>query len=313
MFGRANLFFYIQAFGYSTRIVGPIICASLMQRNTWAPVWLSVALQAFGVLASLTMPETLGAATKDSRDNATSTADYSNNETAQENDTSLGNKTDMSIIDEILLALRHLIQIFGDWRMLFLATIYPVRMMINALLDLLPRYISYRYQWSLANATYLYSLQALGAAVCLSAILPTVSDYLGKRFELSAVQKSVVLARTGFGFVALSLVLQGVAPNVPILICALAVGALGSGSAAALRALAGSLIDQKDNGKVFTGLAVAETISQMLAYPAISGLYNVGIGKGGGAWLGLPFDVTGLILILTTVVMCLSKFEGSSR
>jgi len=91
------------------------------------------------------------------------------------------------------------------------------------------------------------------------------------------------------------------------------VGALGSGSAAALRALAGSLIDQKDNGKVFTGLAVAETISQMLAYPAISGLYNVGIGKGGGAWLGLPFDVTGLILILTTVVMCLSKFEGSSR
>ncbi len=310
-FYRTNLFFYVNAFGHSTRIVGPVICASLMKMSIWAPIWLGVALQAFSVLGSLAMPETLDTAVKDGGDSATSSADH-NNETAQ-NDSSLKNSPDMSIVDEVLTSLSRLVQIFSDWRMLFLAAVYPVRMMSSALTDLLPRYISYRYHWSLANATYLYSLQATGAATCLFALLPVVSDFLGKRFELSAVQKSVVLARVSFGFSALSLLLQGVAPSIPVLICALVIGTLGSGLPAVLRALAGSLIGQKDNGKVFTGLAVAETISQMLAYPAIAGLYNVGIGKGGGAWLGMPFDITGLILICTTMVMCFSRFEGTSR
>jgi len=185
-------------------------------------------------------------------------------------------------------------------------------MMCMASLDLLPRYISYRYHWSFANATYLLSLQALGATFCLLMLLPIVSNNLGKSFELGAVQKNIVLARLSLGILSVSLLLEGLAPTIPILICGLLVGTLGAGAPSALRALAGSLIDHKDTGKVFTGLAVAETLSMMAAYPTVAGLYNAGIGKGGGAWLGIPFDITGLILGVSTVVMCLLKF-GTAR
>lgn len=195
--------------------------------------------------------------------------------------------------------------------MAVLAGLYPVRMMYTALVDLLPRYISYRYHWSLANATYLLSLQALGSTLCLLIILPIISDHLGKSFKLSAVQKNVVLARLSLGIVGLGLLLQGLAPTIPTLICGLLFGTFGVAAGAALRALAGSLIDHKDNGKVFTGLAVAETVSMMAAFPAVAGLYNAGIGKGGGAWLGIPFDITGLIFGLCTVVMYFLKFETS--
>jgi len=312
----ANIFFYVNAFGFTTRMVGPIICASLMKRDIWAPVWLAVALQAIGFLVSLALPETLGTAPEDTGHNATSTAERSNDHTAQEeaeDEQTPSLQTDNSIFAEILSSLRHLAFIFADWRMAVLAGLYPVRMMMSALLDMLPRYISYRYQWSLADATFLYSLQALGAAVCLFAILPVVSNYLSDRLELSAVQKIVVLARVSIGFCALGIILEGIAPSIALLICALFVGTLGSGIGATLRALAGALIEQKDNGKVFTGLSVAETMSQMVAYPAVTGLYNIGISKGRGAWLGLPFDVTGVILGITAICMCFLKFETSPR
>jgi hypothetical protein len=195
--------------------------------------------------------------------------------------------------------------------MAVLAGLYPVRMMYAALLDLLPRYISYRYHWSFASATYLLSLQALGSTICLFVLLPIISDQLEKSFELGAVRKNVVLVRLSLGILSLGLFCQGLAPTIPILICGLLVGTLGVGAGAALRALAGSLTDQKDNGKVFTGLAVAETISMMAAFPAMAGLYNAGISKGGGAWLGIPFDITGLIVGLSAAVLCFLNFELS--
>jgi hypothetical protein len=88
---------------------------------------------------------------------------------------------------------------------------------------------------------------------------------------------------------------------------------LGASASSALCALASSLIDRKNIGKVFTGLAVAERLSTMAAYPTVAGLYNARIGKGGGAWLWMPFDITGVILGVNTVVMCLLKFGASSK
>ena len=144
--------------------------------------------------------------------------------------------------------------------------------------------------------------------MCFFILLPIVSDRLGKSFQLGAVQKNVILARLSLGILGLGLLLQGLAPSIPTLICGLLVGTLGVGASSALRALAASLIDLKDNGKVFSGLAVAETVSMMAAFPAVAGLYNAGIGNGGGGWLGMPFDITGLILGFSTVVLCLLKF-----
>jgi hypothetical protein len=282
-----------------------------MRQNIWYPIWLGLALQACSILGAFALPETLNASESSKDDQMPASVVVCEADSA----TSVSPppmKTANRIYAELVASVKALAIIFGGWRMAVLVGLYPAYTMHMALLDLLPRYISYRYHWSFASATYLLSLQALGSTICLFVLLPIVSDQLGNSFELSAVQKNVALARLSLGIVGLGLFFQGLAPTIPTLICGLLVGTLGVGAGAALRALAGSLTDHKDNGKVFTGLAVAETISMMAAFPAVAGLYNAGIGKGGGAWLGIPFDITGLIVSLTTLVLCFLKFEVST-
>jgi hypothetical protein len=307
---RANSFFFANAFGSGTNVVGPIISASLMQKNIWYPIWLGLALQAVSVVAAFALPETLIAIGSSKGGRVAAPATDSQHPSSTDVLPPL-TKTSNKINAELIASVKALAIIFGDWRMAVLAGLYPVRMMYTAVENLLPRYISYRYHWSFASATYLLSLGALGSTMCLFLLLPMVSEQLEKIFDLSAVQKNVVLARLSMGIAGLGLLLQGLAPTIPTLICGLLIGTLGVGGGSALRALAGSLIDHKDNGKVFTGLAVAETISMMAAFPAVAGLYNAGIEKGGGAWLGIPFDFTVLIVGLATVLMCLLKFETS--
>ena len=282
-----------------------------MQSSIWYPIWLGLALQTFCVLAAFALPETLVEAESNYAGQTACVAPGSEHGLPP-NVSPPPTKTTNSISAELVGSVKALAIIFGDWRMALLAGLYPVQMMCGALLDLLPRYISYRYHWLFANAIYLLSFQALGAALCLVILFPVVSDHLGRSFQLSAVQKNVVLARLSLGILGLGFLLQGLAPTIPTLICGLLVGTLGVGAGSALRALAGSLVDHKDNGKVFTGLAVAQTISMMAAFPAVAGMYNAGIEKGGGAWLGIPFDITGLVMCFTMVVMCFLKFDRSS-
>jgi hypothetical protein len=282
-----------------------------MRKNIWYPIWLGLALQAVSILAAFALPETLNGSESNKGDQMAAPGTRSEGDSL----TSVSpppSKTANHIYAEVVASFKALANIFGDWRMAVLAGLYPVRMMYMAVSDPLPRYISYRYHWSFASATYLLSLQALGSTLCLFVLLPIVSDQLGKSFELSAVQKNVVLARLSLGILALGLLFQGLAPTIPTLICGLLFGTFGVGAGPALRALASSLIDHKDNGKVFTGLAVAETISMMVAFPAVAGLYNAGIGKGGVVWLGIPFDITGLIVGLSTVLLYFLTFETSS-
>jgi hypothetical protein len=278
-----------------------------MRKSIWYPIWLGLALQIFSVVGAFALPETLA------RSETSQIGQNPPPATPSQHDPSPNvpppfTKTTNKIHAELVASVNALTIIFGDWKIGVMAGLYPIRMMCMALSDLLPRYISYRYHWSFANATYLLSLQALGATFCLLILLPIIFDNLEKSLELGAVQKNVVLARLSLGILSVSLFLEGLAPTIPMLICGLLVGTLGAGASSALRALASSLIDHKDTGKVFAGLAVAETLSMMAAYPTVAGLYNAGIGKGGGAWLGMPFDITGLILGVSTVVMCLLKF-----
>ena len=297
--GLANMFFYVNAMSYLDQTIGPIIYASLMRFSAWYPIWLALALQTATFLISLGMPETLAkpASTPEA-------ADASEQVTLTE-----GTSKPQSVFSETLASFLDVAYVFSDWRLVVLAALYPIRLMKVALDSLLPRYASYRYQWTFAKATYLSSLQALGSAVCLMALLPATSDVFQTRLGMSAIQKSVVLARISFAIQVIGLLIEGLAGAIPVLIVGLIVTTLGVGVASALRALAGSLVEQKDNGKVFTALALAEGLSQMAAYPLVNGLYSSGIDKGGGLWLGLPFDITAAFLLICTVGLCVVKFD----
>jgi hypothetical protein len=88
---------------------------------------------------------------------------------------------------------------------------------------------------------------------------------------------------------------------------------LAAGLPATMRALAAALVDVHDRGRVFSVLAIAESVSTMMAYPLTAALFNVGLEKGGGAWLGLPYDIISMAAAVAGVSMCLLRFERRSE
>lgn len=210
-------------------------------------------------------------------------------------------------------ALQRLVKVWSDWRLVFVALTYPFRLVCYALGDLLQRYVSDRYGWTLANATFVYSLQAVVAGLVLFTLLPFASSQIDQKFTFSILQKNVILSRASLLVLVIAYALIGLAPTPSIMIIGLLVETLSTGFPATLRAIAAALIGDDDRGRVFSVLAIAETLSIMMAYPVTAALFNIGIEKGGGPWLGLPYDIISVAAAVAFTVMCLFRFERRAR
>ena len=301
-------FFRFNAIGQLTQVLGPAIAGSLMHIDSW---WAIIAgllmLFAMNILI-LTVPETLRRE-QDYSNLESSEDDYGDHEGGQ----SRVQKRFHAFRRTTFNALRELAIVWTDWRLLFLVLLYPFRMFGNALGELLQIYVSNRYGWSLANAAFLYTLAAVCSTTVLFTLMPWLSNLVERRYGLSAIQKNVVLTRVSIFVVAVAYLVEGAAPTTPLLIGGLVLESLGSGLPSTLRALAGVLVEQKDNGRVFSVLAISETLSTMFAFPATTSLFNAGLEKGGGIWLGLPWFVTTGLATAAFVSMTLLKFEKSPR
>ena len=214
-----------------------------------------------------------------------------------------------SIWSAFVSGLAELGIIWSDYRILFIALLYPFQAMADALDELLQRYVSLRYHWPLANATLLYSLQACVATLILFLALPAIASWLHDSFGLNAIRKNVLIARVSLALLALGYTVSGLAPTIAVLLVGLLVQTLGCGFRSTLRPLVGALVRQEDNGRVFSGMAICETISVMALYPISAALFNRGIALGGAIYLGLPFYASGAAITAMLVIMCFVRFE----
>ena len=273
-----------------------------MRFDPWLAIYCGLAFLAITVMLAATVPETLhwGTYRREQSDA---------HEPRQEDhdDTSHGYTTSRQ------LGIRRLVKIWTDWRLVFVALTYPFRLVCYALGDLLQRYVSDRYGWTLADATFIYSLQAIAAGLVLFTLLPFICGQIDRRTTFSTIQKNVVLSRIALVAMVIAYAVIGLAPNAAIMIIGLLVETLSTGFASTLRAIATALIDDSDRGRVFSVLAVAEALSHMMAYPLTAALFNTGLEKGGGIWLGLPYDVISVAAGLCFMVMCLVRFERPLR
>ncbi|KAH0848335.1 hypothetical protein FOPE_02271 [Fonsecaea pedrosoi] len=302
VWGRVETFFRSTAFSYFSKVIGPVLAATLMRRDPWLAIYLGLALLVITVIVVTTVPETLHwqiAAARDGRSR------IHGDEPATR---SIDPKCDSSW-RRSKVHLSRLAKVWSDWRLVFVALAHPFRLICDALSDLLQRYVSDRYGWTLADATLVYSLQAVAAGLVLFTALPRLSARIDARYALSAVQKNVVLSRASLLVLAVAFAVIGLAPHPIIMVAGLLLQTLSTGFPATLRALAAALIDAHDQGRVFSVLAIAETLSVMLAYPVTAALFNAGLERGAGPWLGLPYDVVAVTAALACAVMCLLRFE----
>lgn len=290
------VFLRVTAFEAVGRVLGPTIAASLMQWNAWWAICTGLAFILLGVLLTLTVPETL------------QTSEQEGSESTEES-TPVQSWGLPSKWENIQQSMRELVRIWSDWRLIFVGLTYPFRSICFALDDLVQRYVSNRYGWTLADATFTYSIEAVGSGIMLFTILPMISTALDRRTTWSVIHKNALMSRASLLVLTISFLVIGLAPTVPILIVGLLIETISVGLPAALRALAAGLVPDEDHGRVFSMLAALETINMMVAFPVSAKIFNIGLEKGGGTWLGLPYDILAGVSFLAFLTMCATRFE----
>lgn len=294
----ANTFFLLSAMNAFTQVLGPSIGAILMKKSAWLAVAVGTAGMVISVFITPTLPETLQYKQEDIIEDT----EELKRETVWER-----LKTATTITKK---AFRELAIVWTDWRLIFVCVLLmPFRMLAVTLKDLLQRYVSNRYGWTIADGTFLYALQALSCAIVLFAILTPISDYIDKHWNITAVFKNVILTRAGLLMLFFGIAIEGFSPNVTSFTFGLIIETFGAGVSSTTRALAGTLVEQKDNGRVFSVLAISEVLSKMATFPAINSLFNMGMDRGGGMWLGLPYFASAGAALVAFLSMCAFRFE----
>lgn len=286
--------------GYFGKVIGPIIAATLMRFDPWLAIYTGLAFLLGTMLLMVTIPETLAS------------------RVVLEGDEHVQPRTRRSRMPEFSWkdtreSLKDNLKIWSDYRLVFVVLTYPFRMVCYALGDLIQRYVSDRYHWTLADATLVYSIQAVAAAVMLFTLLPMISNQIDQRFSWSIIQKNVMLSRASLLTLVVAYAVIGLAPTAPIMIIGLLIETLATGLPATMRALATALVEGADKGSVFSVLAVVETLSAMMAFPISAAFFNLGLAKGGGAWLGFPYDAISVGAAIAFLAMCLLRFERRIR
>ena len=285
--------------------IGPPIAAAIMQKDPWLAFTLGLILQAIAIPISIAMPETLGA----KRPGEGPKVD----EKPMTPATNLFEKDFRSHGSRVIRFIKENAGFIAkDWRVLFFAGTYPIRMCMNSLDGQVLQYIPTRFHWTIANTTNLQALQSGVAMAVLLLILPTVSSYLLKKRGYSTNQKDILLTRFGFFCYGAGLITIGFAPTIFFFIIGMITVTMAAGSGAAVRALLTSWVQQNEVARLYTALGIVETLGSICGGPLISNLYNAGVNAhatgAGDLVLGIPWIVAGTVMTGLAILTLLLRF-----
>ena len=324
----STTFFRITAVYLLSYVLFPPVSGLLMKRDPWLPMKVGLVIQLIAIPIIIALPETLGVVKEDEVPLSDElNEDRSHNDLSPSPDVlsiDLEKPSFLGLILKPFIYLCHNYRfLFQDWRLLFLLFLFPIRMMTNSLDELLIQYVPKRYFWSFAQATYIWSFQYGISVITLLLLLPIFSSYLLRHKSFSPASKDLLIMRLSFVAVAFGYLLEGLAPSIYILFLGALVANLGAGLGASMRALLTTYVHKDEVAKLYTALAITETIGMSLGGPLTAWLFKAGMareGSGGGrggeqggsrTWLGLPWLVLALSLSLGATGTWILRLQGS--
>ena len=200
-----------------------------------------------------------------------------------------------------------------DWRIAFILSLYPVYMSINALSStVLLQYVSKRYSITLGNASYFWSFEAVINIILLLYVLPAISTYLVENGGYSVLARDVLLIRLSYSILAVGLLMVGLTTTLPAMTVGVFVLNCGTGGNLMMRLLLTYFVQPKDIVKMYSIISILETGSTAISDPLTASLFNAGLGRGGSAWLGLPFLVFSALFAIATVGLWVAQLNSES-
>lgn len=201
--------------------------------------------------------------------------------------------------------IRHLLRTPGlsfNFTIFFIA---PIALVARAFVY---QHASESFGWEMSTTTWLRVSQAVGASLVTLFALPLLNTFIhleslrqAQKFDLAILRGSLLIASVGFA------ILWQAKANW-VLAFALFVCGLSEAIQPANQGLATSLIPRELNARLFTTVAVLETVGKLAGGPIQSTLFSIGRGEGRGS-SGVNFLASSGIFLGLLVVALLVRVK----
>ncbi|KAI5787895.1 major facilitator superfamily domain-containing protein [Pyronema domesticum] len=304
---RTTAFFQLQGCVLVSELIAPPVSAWLMSMSLYYPLLCSLALLVFAILVSCALPETRGSGHEAAGAGVAAAA-----KPATETEPLLSDDPGLHPKRRRPAAKKHhgiLSFLRQDINVTLLVMTFLMYTMGRQTMMLLIQYVSKRYNWTLAMAGELLSVRAAFNLVLLLVILPVLSSLAMTRFNLTVSQRDLWISRISVFLVTLGFFGLGLSPTPALMVLSLVVYTLGSGFGAANRSLATTMVHPDHIGKLYTSIAVFDTIGALVGGPTMSYAFKWGLKKG-PAWTGAPFVILGVCFVGLLAVMVVVRVRS---
>ncbi|KAH6854815.1 major facilitator superfamily domain-containing protein [Chaetomium sp. MPI-CAGE-AT-0009] len=297
---RTTIFFQLNAvFLGSQMIAGPLGGAMLIW-DAWTPLLVALALLVLTNLMTLAFPET---------------AHVHDRKRPQEEE--YGDGDDVSRMTKLWRKASEGVAgvwdfVLGNKSMAFLMFSLVFTLLGRYVGELLLQYSTDRYGWSWSLASMVLTIRNAGSLVTLLALLPAISWFCVRRLGMQDMAKDLWLARWSGVMTLLGSLTIAAAVNGAIFSVGLVWFALGSGMPSLIRSLLNALVEEHHVGTVNSLIGFMEMVGSTIAGPLLAKSLSVGLDLG-GAWVGLPFLVAGLLFVISTTILYIFRLPNGMR
>ncbi|KAF2807397.1 MFS general substrate transporter [Mytilinidion resinicola] len=310
---RTTIFFYVGATLLVSEVIAPAIGFWLMKYGDWLTFCVGAAISGLAVVLACFLPETLH-----SRDQPELPDDRLEDEVddlAERTSMSSGKGHGHGFKDQIHRLRETLHFLKKDLSLTLVVFTFLVNRLARQSQDLVIRYASKRYGWTIRQASLLNSLRASFNLLTLVVLLPGISMLLLKWIKLAPQRGDLWISRGSIAFTVLSFLIMGFSFTPAILIWGLIFYTFGSGFSMAMRSIAVFMVGgqaSKDIGRLFAVVAILESCGLLISGPLIAQFFRWGM-KLGNAWLGMPFLLSAaLFLPVLVITYCISLRDISA-
>lgn len=281
-----------------TTLIAPPLSAIFMRISIWLPFEAAIGALALTYVLILVMPESSKLALPDDESD-TSNHSSSLDHFSDDHQPLLASNSDLlppthsppppkpSTWYTEILHLLHIPTLRFCFTVFFIA---PVALIAKAFVY---QHASESFGWEMSTTTWLRVSQAVGASLVTLIALPILNTFLHRRglqaqqLDLGILRGSLLIAAIGFAVLWQARVSW-------MLVLALFICGLSEALQPANQGLATSLIGREYNARLFTTVAVLETVGKLAGGPLQSVLFSFGRREGHGS-LGVNFLASSVI------------------
>ncbi|KAF2492574.1 MFS general substrate transporter [Lophium mytilinum] len=310
---RTTIFFYVAATLLLAEVIAPAIGFALMQYGNWLPFCIGAAVSALATVLACFLPETLHS--RDQPERRDDRLEDEADDLTERASMSSGKGHGHGFKDQIHRLREALHFLKRDLSLTLVVFTFLVNRLARQSQDLVIRYASKRYGWTIRQASLLNSLRAGFNLLTLIVILPGISMLLLKWMKLAPQRGDLWISRGSVAFTVLSFLIMGFSFTPAILIWGLIFYTFGTGFSMAMRSIAVFMVGgqaSKDIGRLFAVVAILENCGMLISGPLIAQFFRWGM-KLGNAWLGMPFLLSAVLFVpVLAITYCISLRDLSA-